>query len=529
MKKDSGLRLLPILAAVALLLLVAKYFWTLVVFPGVPFGYDAGIYRYLFIREATGLPPFIVPDLPEWAKTHAPGLFFFSSILVNLGVSPDLLIGWSWNLAPVLLSVLLAHFVRRRHGDLAGFFTLVVALVSVVQLQGFLMIYMKVFVALAWCAAAFFAFEAGSILWVPLGMMTIATHQQIGLVYVLAMFCAVRPWRVVSDRTSLRQSGLWLLSCVLGALWYLPTYQRSIADHLPALVQSGTLALAAVALMAVGIFSALFVAFSKKHRRGLWILCGLLGAAFVIALPMVSDAPDLFIRALSSAHSAPGAFLDLTEYIRLSWPLLLLGVFGFTFSTSRDRGSPWQWAVLWCAVAVIGMFFFYRRFILPLDFFLLPFAGIACAALWTDRRTRIAAAGLLLVQAWLTVVHLRAADPHVERAWLAQFADLPSIVPAGSTVVVLDNMAPWVLGYLPDASVSGPGIFDSRPYEEWEKLLLGSDADRRTFIATYPKGTFFYATDVFLTYYPDEVQSLLRHHCLKETTHRGLYQSVCGR
>ncbi|MBP7114643.1 MAG: hypothetical protein KBA40_04275, partial [Candidatus Peribacteraceae bacterium] len=205
------------------------------------------------------------------------------------------------------------------------------------------------------------------------------------------------------------------------------------------------------------------------------------------------------------------------------------GVAGLALSLEHERGTPWQWAALWCAVASLGMFFFYRRFLLPLDFFLLPCAALACAALWKHKTTgRAVLAVLIVVQSGLLLHRMSMIDPIVQPEWLEEFAALPESVPAGSTVVVMDNMAPWVVGFLPDSSVSGPGIFDSLPLLEWEKFLLGSDADRTEFFGKYAQGTFFYVTDVFRGYYPPDVQSILTHPCLKQMSSRGLYQSMCG-
>lgn len=523
-------RLLAVLSAFVVALLVVKYFWTFFAFPGVPLGYDAGIYRFLFIREAAGWPPLFTPALPEWARSHAPGLFFLTSPFVMAGLSPDSLIGWIWNLVPVLLACVLAWTVRKKHGDLAGFFVLVCALVSVVQMQGFLMIYYKVFVAMLFCALAFAAFESGSLLWIPLGMFTIALHQQIGLVFAVATFSALLSALFIGlKKPSSTLWFQWVLTMLLGGVWYIPTYQRSLGDVLPQLLGSGTLAILFVAVMAVGIFGALVVTLPEQNRRFIWILCITVGTMIAVALPLVSDAPDLVVRYLfSHADTQPGAFLSITEYLQMSAPLLFLGVVGLTLSAEKERGTVWQWASLWCAVAAFGMFFFYRRFLLPFDFFLLPFSALACAALWKNRSGQIIVVALLLLQGFFLFQQIRSADPHVERAWLEDFATLPSAVPAGSQVVVLDNMAPWVVGYLPEANVSGPGIFDSRPYAEWEKFLLGSDAGRRTFISRYPKGTFFFGSKVFDAYYPPEVQSVLRHPCLTPTSHAGLYRSTCG-
>ncbi len=529
MSESMTRRLLSALTALAVLLLLAKYVWTLFAFPGVPFGYDAGIYRFLFIREAAGWPPLFTPALPEWAKSHAPGLFFFTSPLVKAGLSPDLLIGWIWNLVPALLAVTLACVVRRKHGDLAGFFLLLCALVSVVQMQGFLMMYYKVFIALLFCALAFAAFESASLLWIPLGMLTIAVHQQVGLIFAVAVFSALVAKSVFTKHpTTLRQWGEWLLTLVLGLLWYLPTYQRSLGDVLPRLLGSGTVLVLTVALMAVGIFAALIVTLPRQNRRFIWILCVITAVMIAVALPLVSDAPDFVHFLFRHADTQPGAFLSILEYLRMSAPLLFLGIVGLTLSAEKERGSVWQWAALWCAVAAFGMFLFYRRFLLPMDFFLLSFAATAAAALWRNQYGRIIVAVLLIAQACFLAQQIRSADPHVEPQWLAAFAELSPHVPAGTDVVVLDNMAPWIVGYLPDARVSGPGIFDSRPYTEWEKFLLGSESDRRMFISQYAAGTFFYASPVFFAYYPPEVRSVLTHPCLAPAGPVGLYRSSCG-
>ena len=528
--RDSMTQRLLLFSGVVLLLLILKYCWTLVAFPGVPFGYDAGIYRFLFIREAHGWPPFLTPDLPEWAKSHAPGLFFFTSPFVMLGLSPDWLIGWLWNLFPVAIALSLAFVVRRRYGDLAGFFVLLCALVSVVQYQGFLMLYMKVFVAFLFCLLAFDAYERRSRWWVALGMMTIAVHQQIGLVFALAVCSSMVFTSLVGpDRPTLRDWTQYVATILLGAAWYLPTYQRSLQDVLPEVMHSGTVVLLVVALLAIALFAALIVMLPERGRRAAWTVCIVLVAIVAIAFPLISDAPEFVTRYLASrADTVSGSFLGVSEYLFLSWPLLLLGIAGLVFSAEKERGTPSQWAVIWCAVAVIGMFFFYRRFILPLDFFLLPFAARAAAALWRSMQGRIVVSALLLVQGVFLLQQIQSADPHVKRPWLQQFGALSAHVPSGSTIVVLDNMAPWVLGYLPNTNVSGPGIFDSRPYAEWEKFLLGSEAERRSFISGYPAGTFFYASPVFMQYYTPDIQSVLRHPCLTPAGSEGLYRSVCG-
>ncbi len=531
MRAQIRKRLLPFLAGLVLFLLVAKYFWSLYLFPEVPFGYDAGIYRYLFIRHAIGLAPFDTANMAPWARAHAPGLFFISSLLMRFGMTADMLIGGVWNIIPVVLACVLAFVIRKRHGDLAGFFVLVAALLSTVQYEGFLMMYYKTLVALLWCALAFSYFESGSILWMLFGMFAIATHQQIGLILIVAIGSSLVSLVVLKNQPiSLRRCGEFVLTIGVGLLWYLPTYERSLQDIAPKFLASGTLLALSIGIIVVGGFSALIVWLPQKNKRYLWVTCAAVCVILLSLLPVVLDSPGILSRLLvPRTDTASGAFLSLAEYLKLSFPLLLAGVVGLVLSLEHERGTPWQWATVWCAVASLGMFFFYRRFLLPLDFFLLPFVAIACTALLQHKKGgRMVLALLLVLQAGLLIHHISRIDPVVKPEWMKQFAELHTSVPAGSTVIVLDNMAPWVLGYLPDSSVSGPGIFDSLPLSAWEKFLLGSEADRREFFEFYPKGTFFYATDIFRMYYPPEVQSVLQHSCLIPEDAFGLYQSRCG-
>lgn len=84
-----------LLIVLGMIVLCAKYAWSVFAFPGVPFGYDAGIYRYLFLAHAQGFPPFILAPMAEWAQSHPLGLFFFSSIALKLGLPVDWLLGLS--------------------------------------------------------------------------------------------------------------------------------------------------------------------------------------------------------------------------------------------------------------------------------------------------------------------------------------------------------------------------------------------------------------------------------------------------
>ena len=520
------------LSALGIFLLSAKYVWSLYAFPGVPFGYDAGIYRYLFITYAHGFPPFVIPPMAEWARSHPLGLFFFSSIALKLGLPVDWLIGWIWNLFPVLLSAVFAYTTSRRSSVSLGVILLFVSALSVVQAQGFLMMYWKVFSAFLFIVLAFHFLEKKSWWSVPFGMLTIAVHQQIGLIFVLATLSTVILRYLREGWASSRTDAMFIgLSIVLGGAWYLPNYQRALLDVLPSVLRFEVIVVVGIALAIVAsLLFLLRITRSRTHRIAHITFSIVIGLP-ILCLPFVGTAPsffDLFARFVG--QQTPGAFFSVHEYLALSAPLLILGITGLILSLRRESGTLLQFSALYSGIAVVGLFFFYRRFILPLDFFLLPFVALACRDAWDSRRVlvRSTLVVLVVIQVILTFRFLQTIDPHVTRGELDSFRALATEVPDGSTVIVLDNMAPWIVGFLPMAHVSGPGIFDSRPYAEWETFLLGSNDDRQEFFDYYPRGTFFFASDVFFTIYPPEVVSVLDHACLQKTAQEGLYRSVCG-
>jgi len=392
------------------------------------------------------------------------------------------------------------------------------------------MIYWKVFLALFWCTLAFGAYERKSRWWILYGMFVVATHQQIGLLFAFALASSIVASsirrRAVSEHLVL--GGMLLLTCLLGLLWYLPNFERAIGSVLPFLLRP-TVSLGIFAILCIGTLMLFSVILSPMPRWWVMVVCAAVGF-LLLMLPFAGYAPSSLVAFLSQSRGVtPGAFLTVEEYFRTSSPLFILGIVGLVLLIRRDVGSPWAWAAMWSLLAVVSMFFFYRRFLLPLDFFLLPSAAIALEWIWGLRHGKLRglAVAVVALQALLLLQRMAVIDPHVRASDLKEFAALSQTVEPGSKLVVLDNMAPWVVGFLPEANVSGPGIFDSQPEEVWQKFLFGSHDDRAVFFRRYPAGTYFYATDVFRSFYPPEVQSLLDDPCLKPVGPGGLFVLTC--
>lgn len=533
--KSSG-RSLPsrrsVLAVVVVALLVVKYLWSLSISP-IPFGYDAGIYRFLILRHAEGWPPFFLAALPPWASEHPLGLFTLTTPLLRLGVPVDVLIGWAWNLFPVAVACMLAWVVSRERGANVGATLLVVFLLSVAQHAGFLAMYAKVIVALLWCAFALHAAERRQRRWILFGMLAIATHLQVGLVLGLSIASSLLFRLLCGDK----KVGVFLLwtgaaTAVLGGLWYVPNYGQAIVpvwSKVSASLNPVSIGIVMVLIVVVAITSACVGRVRKQllsPRNSFVVLLLCIGLAVF--------GGSVFMQQMIGADTsvASGSFLSLALYIQLSLPLLALGSLGFWVSVrDGEWGSAWQWALVWCAVLVFSHFFFYLRFLLLLDFFLLPFAAVGLAHLWfyRDHVVRWLAVALVAVQCIFTLQQIATIHPQLSVAHFQAIQNAGQLVPDGAHVIVLDNfIAPWTLGLLPHAEIVAPGIFVSPEYQAWERLIYGSDAERREFFMSIPAPAFVYASEAFLTYYPPEVVGgVLAHPCLTPLSAQGLFVVAC--
>lgn len=466
-----------ILSAVFLLLLLCKFFWSLFYY-SAPLGYDPGFYRYLFIRHADGFPPFWLAPMDGWAKGHPLGLFFFSTLLLKLGVPVSWLLGWIWNLFPVVLAAVFAWVIGRREGKMTGVLVLLTAFLSIAYFDGFAAMYWKTYASLLWCVVTYRLIEKKSWWAILTGILCVATHHQTGLLFGLAFGSWLFTCFIGDARTNLRAAfrtflPFFLGGCVIvliGVLWYLPVWKDAILSQLPALLKG---------------------------------------------------------EQISGGSFPPALFYLQTEGI-----LLALGAVGFGLSIKRERLTLWQLSVLWSLLFVVARLLFYRRFFLQLDFFLLPFAAIAIRAFWM-RFSRPVYRGVLvcalLVQAAIMISVMPLRGPMTDPADFDAINTFADHIPADALIIGLDNKTVTQLrGWLPYARIAGPGLFDNAwTYSEWETFLMGTHEDRVRMLSIYSGTVYIYVSQFFQDYYGESVAGFMSDPCFTPTEYPRFFTVSC--
>lgn len=461
--------------AAVLIALCAKFFWPLYRFE-IPMGYDLGIYRYLFLKHAEGFPPFIVADMQPWAYEHPLGLFFFSTILLKLGVPVDWLTGWIWNLMPVLLAGALAWVWQRREGGSVGVLVLLCVFFSQAFFDGFASMYWKTFLSLTFTVFAFSALERRSSLVIPWGILAVATHHQTGLIVGLTI-------------------ALWVLfRLVLSA-------------------REGRV-------------------FTRELLFGLGAGLLILGVGLVWYLPVWGVAVQPLLTRLASSEAA-GSFPAPLYYLKTTGILLAFGAYGYLTSWKREHGTPWQLAVLICLTFIALQLIFFRRFFLQLDFFLLPFAAMGIIQAWKRFSSvpgNIALIALLMMQAYLSMAAAATRTPAIDAATYDSIRALDAQISQKSIVVALDNQtAPYLLGWLPEHAVGGPGLFHwpGWTYAQWEQFITGSNDDRKALLGTHGRPFYMYASPYFRSFYGAQADKVVNDPCFEPQRDANLLKVVC--
>lgn len=463
-------------APVFALVLAFKFLWPFFTYD-LPLGYDPGIYRYLFLRHAEGFPPFVIGEMDAWAHNHPLGLFFFSTVLLRAGIPVDWLIGWIWNVFPIILVATFAWITARREGTATGVLVLLVGALSVPLYDGFSAMYWKTFVALFFVIWTFYLLEKRSLFAVIPGMLTLVTHNQTGLLFALTIgtWWAIQMVHKRNDPKWRKASVLGAAVIILAALAYLPVWKQAIGDHI---------------------------------------------------IPLLT---------LRGDNVPAGSFPPVGFYLKMNGILLVAGFYGCVLSFRKNRTlSLWLLAVLWSAAFVFLRLFFYRRFFLQLDFFLLPFAAIGIA----DCRRRLppmlgelALVAFIAAQGYLSYQVLLLRQPDIDMETFEIVTSLQAIVPSDAMVLTLENKSTtWVRGWLPHNEVAGPGLF-SLPWtrEQWEQLLYGSHDEKAQLLRLLPGKVYMVLTPLFFDYYGEFAHKFVSDDCFEPQENTPLLLVTCGR
>ena len=198
-----------------------------------------------------------------------------------------------------------------------------------------------------------------------------------------------------------------------------------------------------------------------------------------------------------------GVFMEIKEYLMLSFPMLVFAAIGISSFFARQKYTVMSMFLGITAIFPILLLPFYQRTFFFLDAALALPASMGAVILWQQFRSasknymQTLMAGLLIGlftwQAyflWRTVVRLA---PLVSREELRELETIDRLTLPHATILTSTALAPWVQGWS-IRQVEAPGMFgDTRDVHEWRAFGQTTNAQEKIkFLTTFPAPLFFF-------------------------------------
>src|SRR3989338_8475145 len=403
----------------------------------VPLGYDPGIYKYIMDRYASAIPSIPEYELPLWVReSHEQGLFLAYDALSILGVSTDAFFRLAFPLITAALVFPIFLLARMYFGERAAAIAALLYALSFTQYVAYGLLYLKTAFWLLFLLIGMYAAEKKRyvLLAASVGGLGIFHRPELAL-FTLALVPYIllkRDWKLV-------------FACAAGAVLFLPFWIPRLDAY----------------------------------------------------LSIANSAVDATVENLTSQVAiGTGTFIDFTAYQFVSLVYLPFMIIGMLYLLLRREFNLLFLAALLNGIWVFAQFFFFKRFIIPLDVFAVLLA--ACGAEATLMRNgavgKAALALMLVVSAVFVYYALDSAKPLHSRAQISALEWIGANAEPAAFVLSTSYDAPWALGWS-GRRVIAPGMFewnlDDR--QSWVEFLRSASAeDAREFLDKYNQTIYVY-------------------------------------
>jgi hypothetical protein len=434
----------------------------------IPLGYDAGIYKY-------GLESFSSKgfSMDSWAKgAMSPGLLYLLVPLLKIGISSEFLLKWVYIFFCALLGLSIYLAGKAYFGKRTAVIALLLFAVSSIQFKVFTYLYYKNVIALACVFFALYFLERYN--------KTQASND-----------AHHHPFKL-SDNNSedggigaRMKSGKWnwnrILFIVFGVLvgvMHLPTF------------------------FIFGIAYILFIlnnrkSFGRKFFDGFLILA--LSLLFYVGffneaiLPLIRPVAESFVE----PGTAPGTFISFFVYQFSTLYILPFAILGFVHLFWQKKFNMLFFLAFVTGVIVYFQFFFFNRFIIHLDVFLIVLAASAFSLMIANGKKLGTAILILMIvsSGYVTLRDALDAKSLVSKESLDLIKKIDSKTEGDAMIIVVSSeYSPWVLGYSNRRTIA-PGLFSENKWSqlEWEAFWNSqSEEETKALMAVYPEGKPMY-------------------------------------
>ena len=411
----------------------------------VPLGYDPGIYLYTFKKYSeVGFLSF--SKLTDWIVIGLePGLMAVSRIL-SIFISPEAY------LIPLViffcLLLLLAFYLFNKQlwGKGAALWVALFMSTSAIQYKAYWYYYIKQIAASGFLFLTLFYALKKSKWAIPFSVLVFYFHRP-----TAALLFGVLFLMVIFEKEGRRYfMGLLVTTLVLAGFYYAPTYQLTV---------------------------------------------------FPLVVPILTG----FVpKVLGGRMGFPsGSFFDIKEALLLTLPYLPFFVYGIKKEGMKKKSFLAFFPLFITFVIVIFKFFFYRRFIIFLDLFIISFAGSGAYKFFlsmkrTNLRAILQVAYVLFLISFISTFVYLSAKPLILEDEFNEVQKFREVERDAYILVTDQQYTPWVYGWSERGTIA-PGYGEYDIYwtnEDWNTFWLSGDREKeKELLLRLPKPLYIYSGD----------------------------------
>jgi len=395
---ERFIKILLVISIVFGLYRVYPYF-----FSNVPFGYDPGLYRVMFLQYFHNLPNIDFSNLYLWIKqTYPPFLGILWDIFHVIWFNVDFLLTFGLWFFSIITSGFI-YLLLKKYWKVTAILWMIIFFLSIIQYKAFWWNYYKQIIWIIFMLVGLYLLEKDKkILLIPILIWLFTIHRPSWVFFLLIIF-VYKIWKyIINKEKNYKDLILIWIAWIIAFLMYLPFFNELILPLLKPLVST------------------------------IW-----------------------------TWHS--GTFFDKSEFAKLEFLIIILSFYGIYL---KWKNKEFDFILSWYIAGVlrIGLWmFFYNRFYIFFDIFIILLAAYWLWYLYkNNKKIFILVFGLFFVwQSYLYLTYLSKNNkPLISQNELNDIKKINNMATWDYMMMVTyKNYSPWIHGYTMKETIA-PWLFD---------------------------------------------------------------------
>lgn len=464
-----------------IILVLSIIFWLYRFYPylysDVPLWYDPWLYRRMFLDYFSSLPYVDFASFtPRTREAYPPYIWLLWNILNIIGYSADFIITFILAFFSFISSVFL-YLILKKYSRNTAFFWVIIFFISVIQYESFFLNYYKQILWIIFLLVSLYLLENKKyLLSIPIIISMFTVNRPAGVFFVIMLVFYVLynyivwifKWKNVplikGEKTIVHKLG-----------GFVSVYNKNIVYILLTVLFSGIIAL-------------------------------------FMYLPLIDEQILSLIEPLTTTFLVSWSswtFFDIPDYINYNWPIIVLSFFGLYYKiTKKDFDFVTIWYLVWLLWIVFRLFF-YNRFLIFFDLFIILFAAYWLWELYNKKKLFSSIFILFFcIQSYnyLGYLHYNWVA-FIPKSEFEMMNKLDTLLPKDSMIMVTHRHYTPRLFWYTTKPIIAPWMFEYDLWEksDWDKWLNSDWIEKCEMIKDYK----IYNKEIYIWLWIDQIQENL--------------------